>query len=805
MSSRPHNQPPRTAATRKTGRPSQAERRLGERRRSVEILERERTLESLLQNLPDAVIRVDREGRHIYANPACVKVLGVPAEEMIGKTAQELPIAVNLRRKWASRVARVVASGKARSLQDVFEGPRGTVRHEVKLVPELDEHGEVATVLIVVHDFGERHRAERSLQESEERFRVTFEQAPIAMLLIDRDAHIRGANPAANKLLGYSLEELAEKTIYDITHPDDIELTQDVAERIYDRDETSVSVEKRYLRKDGEIVWGRLSVSAVRDPERGLINNIAQIVDITQLKLAERALREREELQRVVTEQATDVIAVIGFDFSIRLISQSVRNALGYEPEELIGHGVEELLDPALMSGIRADIEGVIGGAAPASREFRLRHRNGEWRLFEGIGSIARGEDGAPEYVITILRDVTERTQLERQLLVAQRMEAVGQLAGGVAHDFNNLLTVINGFADLSLKALDGREETVRQYLSEIGGAGQRAAELTQHLLAFSRQQVLQPEVLDLNAVVEEYVGMLGRMLGEEVELVARLAPDLYRVEVDPGQLGQVLTNLAVNARDAMPSGGAVTISTENVELEQALPLTHGSLARGSYVVLSVADAGEGIALEAREHVFEPFFTTKEPGQGTGLGLATVLGIVEQSGGAVTFSSEPRKGTTFHIYLPRSKAATSAKPVRAESVQNGAGTILVVEDDDAVRKLVAKILLEAGYRVLVSSSAREALALANWEPSIDVLVTDVVMPEMNGHEMAQRLLALRPDLRVLYISGYTPDVVRARGVVAQQEAFLQKPFTAAVLTQTVRDLTAGSTTDDQPPAKSEKN
>jgi CheY-like chemotaxis protein/two-component sensor histidine kinase len=298
----------------------------------------------------------------------------------------------------------------------------------------------------------------------------------------------------------------------------------------------------------------------------------------------------------------------------------------------------------------------------------------------------------------------------------------------------------------------------------------------------------MRPEIVDVNEVIEEYAGMLRRMLGEEIDLETHLQPDLYPVEVDPGQLGQVLTNLTVNARDAMASGGVVTISTEKVELKKELPLAHGALSRGAYVVISVADTGEGIGAEVREHVFEPFFTTKEPGQGTGLGLATVLGIVEQSGGAISVDSESGVGTVFRIYLPRSESPARARAAEQEEAQGGAGTVLVVEDDAAVRRLVNRILLQAGYRVLVTSSAREALALANWEPSIDVLVTDVVMPEMNGHELAQRLLALRPDLRVLYISGYAPEVVRARGVQAQQEAFLQKPFTAALLTETVRGL-----------------
>jgi two-component system cell cycle sensor histidine kinase/response regulator CckA len=400
--------------------------------------------------------------------------------------------------------------------------------------------------------------------------------------------------------------------------------------------------------------------------------------------------------------------------------------------------------------------------------------------------------DGEPSYMVVILRDVTERTSLEQQLLVAQKMEAVGQLAGGVAHDFNNLLTVINGFTDMAIGELGEGDDGIRRYLAEIGHAGARAAELTQHLLAFSRQQVLRPEVADVNSIVSEYAVMLRRVLGEEIELSTQLEPHLHPVEVDPGQLGQVLMNLAVNARDAMPHGGTLAITTENVGLKKSIPVEYGTLPRGRYVLLSVSDNGEGMAAETRAHVFEPFFTTKEPGQGTGLGLATVVGIVEQSGGAIAVDTEPGRGTAFRVYLPRSAETHVTKKAEPEQAQTGVGTILVAEDDQAVRKLVAKILLEAGYRVLVAALPSEAISLAAWESSIDVLVTDVVMPEMNGHELAQGLLAERPDLRVLYISGYTPDVVRGKGVLTQQESFLQKPFTAAALTQAVRELAAES-------------
>jgi len=754
--------------------------------------QRSLTLESVLENLPYGVVRVDRDYRHVFVNAASEDVLGLPAVEVIGKAIGELPLPPRVSESWAARVKKVFESGKPLDVEDAFDGPAGPRSHETKLLPERDEHGDVVSVLIVIHDVSGHLRAERTLKESEERFRVTFEEAPIAMLLIERDAHISSCNAAACALLGYAKRTLTGKTIYEITHPDDMELTRNVSARIFDRGESTAAVEKRYLRKDGEVVWGRVSVSSVRDDEGGFVHNVVQIIDITSLKQAEQALRERDEMQRLVIEHANDLIVVIGLDFTIRLVSQSVRDGLGFKPEQVIGHNVAELIEPELIDELHAALDEIVAGRAPRNRSLRIRHRDGGWRLFDGLGSVASDEQGQPSYMVVILRDVTEQASLEQQLLIAQKMEAVGQLAGGVAHDFNNLLTVINGFSDMALRELGEPDEGIRRYLAEIAHAGRRAAELTQHLLAFSRQQVLQPEVVDLNSIVEEYVVMLRRVLGEEIELSTSLEPKLRTVEVDPGQLGQVLMNLAVNARDAMPRGGALTITTQNVSLKKSIPVEYGTLPRGSYVLLSVSDNGEGMAEETRSHVFEPFFTTKEPGQGTGLGLATVVGIVDQSGGAIAVDSALGAGTTFRVYLPRSAAAATAKKPEPEKAQMGAGTILVVEDDRAVRKLVAKILLEAGYRVLVAALPSEAIALANWEPSIDVLVTDVVMPEMNGHDLAQGLLAERPDLRVLYISGYTPDVVRGKGVLTHQESFLQKPFTAADLTSAVRGLSAES-------------
>jgi len=298
--------------------------------------QRSQTLETLLQNLPDAVVRVGKDYRHIIANPACESVLGLPPAEIIGKGMQELPVPPQLRKSWAARVKEVLESGKTLDVEDTFEGPVGPRSHETRLLPERDERGEIVSVLIVIHDVSERKRAERSLKESEERFRVTFEEAPIAMLLIDNGAQISAGNAAACALLGYTEKELVGKTIYEITHPGDVDLTRNVSARIFEQGEPNAAVEKRYLRKDGEVVWGRLSVSSVRDSERRFVHDVAQIVDITSLRQAEQALHEREELQQLVIEHANDLIAVVSLDFTIRLVSQSVRDGLGFEPEQLV-------------------------------------------------------------------------------------------------------------------------------------------------------------------------------------------------------------------------------------------------------------------------------------------------------------------------------------------------------------------------------------------------------------------------------------------------------------------------------------
>jgi nitrogen-specific signal transduction histidine kinase len=405
-------------------------------------------------------------------------------------------------------------------------------------------------------------------------------------------------------------------------------------------------------------------------------------------------------------------------------------------------------------------------------------------------GRAVLNEKGEAESFEMITEDITERRSLEQQLRQSQKMEAVGRLAGGVAHDFNNLLTVIKGYSELMLEQT-APGGPLRAEAEEVKKAADRAASLTRQLLAFSRQQVLAPRILDLNAAVGNIEQMLRRLLGEDIELSTVLGEKLGQVKADPGQVEQVIMNLAVNSRDAMSRGGKLTIETANVALDESYMREHGGVKSGRYVMLAVSDTGTGMDEETRSRIFEPFFTTKEMGKGTGLGLSTVYGIVKQSEGYIWVYSEAGQGTTFKVYLPRvdESADESQKMAALGSGDRGTETILLVEDEDGVRALVKQVLSRQGYTVIETRHGREALQECERHSGpIPLLLTDVVLPQMSGRELAERLKALRPDIKVLYMSGYTDDAILRHGVIDQETAFLQKPFTTSVLARKVREV-----------------
>jgi signal transduction histidine kinase/CheY-like chemotaxis protein len=411
--------------------------------------------------------------------------------------------------------------------------------------------------------------------------------------------------------------------------------------------------------------------------------------------------------------------------------------------------------------------------------------------------SLHRSPSGDPLHFVAIVEDITsqkraedERGHLEHQLLQAQKMESVGRLAGGVAHDFNNHLTVINGYCAMLLNEM-GPDDPLREPVDEILLAGNRAATLTQQLLAFSRKQVAEPRVISLNDVVAEARKMLSRLIGDDIEIIVRLDPDLGSVVVDPSQMNQVLVNMAINARDAMPDGGRIIIETSNTDLGEHYAAQHAGVKPGPYVLLSITDTGVGMTQEVVQHIFEPFFTTKSTGVGTGLGLSTVYGIVKQAGGWIWVYSEPGAGSTFKVYLPRAGCATEppAEPVSAAEALRGTETVLVVEDQPEVRKLTLAMLESKGYRLLEAANGNEALSLCERYPEpIHLLVTDVVMPGMTGRELARLLMALRPSLKTLYTSGYPANAIAHEGVLDPGVAYLPKPFSPAQLAAKVREV-----------------
>src|SRR5438270_9200997 len=416
-------------------------------------------------------------------------------------------------------------------------------------------------------------------------------------------------------------------------------------------------------------------------------------------------------------------------------------------------------------------------------------------------------QDGVAVGVQGIARDITERKHLEDQLRQSQKMEAIGQLAGGVAHDFNNLLTAINGYSSLALQRIDDNHP-LRSYLEEIKKAGDRAANLTRQLLAFGRKQILQPLPINLNDVVTDMNKMLRRLIGEDIQLTAKLDLSLERIKADPGQIEQVLVNLVVNARDAMPQGGNLTIETATVELGQEYAGRHMGVLPGQYVMLAVSDTGTGMDEATQARIFDPFFTTKEKGKGTGLGLSTVYGIVKQSNGYVFVQSEVGAGTTFYVYLPRvedtAEELTPALPAQSEA--GGCETVLLVEDEESVRELVRLTLASRGYQVLEAENGECGLRIAeSFKEHIDILITDVVMPGIGGRELARKLLLLRPGISVLYLSGYTEDAVVTRGALGPRTAFLQKPFTLQNLAKKVREVLLSRSAPPPAPASMAKS
>jgi two-component system cell cycle sensor histidine kinase/response regulator CckA len=631
----------------------------------------------------------------------------------------------------------------------------------------------------------ERKRAEVALAASEAHYRTILENVVDAVFVMDSAGRYVDVNPSACDLTGHTREELLRHRVAETWVTEE---RRAVSERLAELSaRRQVSFERRLLRKDGGVIL--VEGNAVRLPNG---RSLMTLRDITERREADEQIRESERRFRELAESVREVFFVV---------EPGTGRVLYVNPayEEVFGHSREHAYSTpnAWSEGIHPeDREEALAAEREAARTgeyqaavYRIVRPDGATRWIRGRATPVRDEAGRIIRLVGVAEDISDLKRTEEQFRQAQKMEAVGRLAGGVAHDFNNLLTAILGYAELLLQDLAPESEH-RMDVVEIRTAAQRAARLTGQLLAFSRQQVLQLTVLSVNDVVKNLEKLLRRLIGEDVILHTRLAPDAGNVRADAGQLEQVIVNLAVNARDAMAAGGTLTIETANAELTEAYIEAHQPAA-GPYIMLAVTDTGAGISPENRSRIFEPFFTTKEQGKGTGLGLSTVYGIVKQSGGYIWVYSEPGRGATFKLYLPRVDAPVeSPAPGRpTEGTPLGTETVLLAEDDEQLRKLVRGFLERVGYRVLAAASAAEALGQAReHEGPVHLLLTDVVMPGQSGRELAGLLAETRPEIRTLFMSGYTDAAIMDQGILERGLEYLQKPFTPAVLARRVRDV-----------------
>jgi two-component system cell cycle sensor histidine kinase/response regulator CckA len=636
----------------------------------------------------------------------------------------------------------------------------------------------------------ERRRAEKKLFESEERCRDLIENAHDLIYSHDLEGNYTSINKAGEQITGYSREEVLRMNFAQTVAPEYLKKAhQIIVSKLAGEKITVYDLE--ILAKDGRRVAVEVNIRLVyRDGVAVGVQGIAR--DITERKRAEAALREAEEKYRSIFENAVEGIFQSTCDGRFIAVNPAMARILGYEsPDELIAHRADIEVPYYVDSNSRAELEQTLaehGIVIGFECEIYRKDLSKVW-MVKNIRAI-RDDQGTVLYYEGSTQDITERKMLGEQLRHAQKMEAIGQLAGGIAHDFNNLLTAIGGYSEISMNLLQA-EDPLRYNLEEIKKASDRAAALTRQLLAFSRKQVLQPKVLDLNSIVSELEKMLRRLIGEDIELCTALNPDLSSIKADPGQIEQVIMNLSVNARDAMPQGGKLTITTENVFFNEEYVGHHDAILPGAYVMLAVSDTGTGIDEKTKMHIFEPFFTTKEVGRGTGLGLSTVYGIVRQSGGNIWIHSEVGKGTTFRIYLPLidDDAPQYKRNPEPEEFLKGSETILLAEDEEMVRHLVRDVLKKYGYEVLeVSTGGAAFLICEHHQGPIDLLVTDVIMPEMSGHELGNRLRQLRPDMKTLFMSGYIGNSIIENKSIDSDIPFLQKPFTPQALVRKVREV-----------------
>ncbi len=659
----------------------------------------------------------------------------------------------------------------------------------------MDEAGTPQKWVGILSDITASKAAEEALRKSEEHFRSLIENAADIITVVDQEGLISYCSPAIELYFGYRPDEVLGQNGFAFIYPEDLPKGLKLFADLVQQPGSSLFTELRFVHKDG-------SYRHLEGVATNLLHNpaVAGIVintrDVTERKITEEALRTSEERFRIAANITNDIIFERDFRTGVLRFRSDVSAYLGYGPEELprTMYDFAELIHPDDLSKLLEAVQQNFRTGIPYRVEIRVRKKDGVYAVWISQGTLVRDPTGVPVKWVVVATDITrqkqaetEKAKLEEQLRQSMKMEAIGRLAGGVAHDFNNILTGITGYTQLLLSSVDA-DDPLRPDMLEIEKAAERAASLTAQLLAFGRQQIITPRVLDLNDLIVRSGNMLKRVIGEDIDFAVAPGKELKRVQADPGQIEQVLVNLAINAREAMPDGGKLTVETMNTRVDQEYCRQHAGVVPGEYVMMAVSDNGCGMNAEVRQHLFEPFYTTKEKGKGAGLGLSSVYGIVQQNNGFINVYSEVGVGTTFKICLPAviDKAAAVIPPGPPSSV-NGTETILLVEDEETVRNLARRILEKHGYQVIAAADGEKAcLICKDLTGDVALLLTDVIMPQMNGNQLYEQLKVLRPQLKVLYMSGYAENAIANHGVLDANTQFIRKPFTVDALARRVR-------------------